>query len=170
MRTSLVVPGFKSCRAGLRGGLRAAVAAALLLACGTGCEEDPFLATAAGNEFGETDPGRVAAMGDSFGSSPADLLAGIGPAIGPCCFEVGPDIAAMFSRMPETAGCVRHTERGRMVDLPVAEIKMTLSEWYETVYKNRISEDQLTQIMRPGIPECPQVIAGEAVVISCPSY
>jgi hypothetical protein len=59
---------------------------------------------------------------------------------------------------------------GGMVDMPVEEIKMTLSEWYETVYKNRINQDQLTQIMRPGISESPQVITGEAVVIGCPSY
>jgi hypothetical protein len=59
---------------------------------------------------------------------------------------------------------------GGKVDMPVEEIKMTLSEWYETVYKNRINQDQLTQIMRPGISECPQVIAREALVISCPSY
>ncbi len=59
---------------------------------------------------------------------------------------------------------------GGRVDVPVEEIEMTLSEWYETVYKNRINEDQLTQIVRPGISECPQVITGEAIVISCPSY
>jgi hypothetical protein len=59
---------------------------------------------------------------------------------------------------------------GGMVDMPVEEIRMTFSEWYETVYKNRINQDQLTQIMRPGISESPQVITGEAAVISCPSY
>jgi len=59
---------------------------------------------------------------------------------------------------------------GGNVDMPVEEIKMTLSEWYETVYKNRISQDQLTQIMRPGISERPQVTAREAVVIGCPDY
>ena len=56
------------------------------------------------------------------------------------------------------------------VDMPVEEIEMTLSEWYETVYKSRINEDQLPQIMRPGISECPQVITREAAVMSCPSY
>jgi len=57
---------------------------------------------------------------------------------------------------------------GGRVDMPVEEIKMTLSEWYETVYRNRINEDELTQIMRPGISECPQVITREAGVISGP--
>ena len=59
---------------------------------------------------------------------------------------------------------------GGKIDMPVEEIKMTLSEWYETVYRNRINEDQLAQIMRPGISECPQVMTGESAVIVCPSY
>ena len=58
---------------------------------------------------------------------------------------------------------------GGRVDMPVEEIGMTLSEWYETVYKNRINEGQLTQIMRPETSECPQVITREAVVAGCPS-
>jgi hypothetical protein len=59
---------------------------------------------------------------------------------------------------------------GGRVDMPVEEINMTLSEWYETVYRDRINEDQLTQTMRQGISECPQVITREPAVISCPSY
>ncbi len=59
---------------------------------------------------------------------------------------------------------------GGRVDTPVEEIRMTISEWYETVYKNRISQDQSTQIMRPGISECPQVVAQEAVVTGCPNH
>lgn len=38
----------------------------------------------------------VAEMHRNFGSRPADLEAAIGPAIGVCCYEVGPDVAAQF--------------------------------------------------------------------------
>ncbi len=51
----------------------------------------------------------VEAMRERFGSQPSDLHAAIGPAIGPCCYEVGPEVAARFGG------------RGRgPVDLPAA--------------------------------------------------
>ena len=40
--------------------------------------------------------GAVAALGAQFGSRAGDLHAAIGPAIGKCCYEVGPDVAARF--------------------------------------------------------------------------
>ncbi len=36
----------------------------------------------------------VAALTCEFGSRPADLMAAVGPSIGPCCYEVGDDVAA----------------------------------------------------------------------------
>jgi hypothetical protein len=59
---------------------------------------------------------------------------------------------------------------GGRVDMPVEEINMTLGEWYEGVYINPLDQGRLTQIMRPGISECPQVVVREAVVIGCPHY
>lgn len=35
----------------------------------------------------------VEAMQAAFGSRPADLIAGLGPGIGPCCYQVGPEVA-----------------------------------------------------------------------------
>ena len=37
-------------------------------------------------------PALVQAMVEQFGSDPADLVAAVGPAIGPCCYEVGPEV------------------------------------------------------------------------------
>ena len=34
----------------------------------------------------------IAAMTKAFGSNPADIIGVIGPAIGPCCYEVGPEV------------------------------------------------------------------------------
>lgn len=42
-------------------------------------------------------PALVEQMSDSFGSLPADMLAYVGSAIGPCCYEVGPEAAAQFT-------------------------------------------------------------------------
>jgi YfiH family protein len=39
----------------------------------------------------------VEALGHEFGTQPADLVAVIGPSIGPCCYEVGPDLVDAFA-------------------------------------------------------------------------
>jgi YfiH family protein len=36
----------------------------------------------------------VRAMHRAFGCQPRDIIAGIGPSIGPCCYEVGPEVAS----------------------------------------------------------------------------
>ncbi len=38
----------------------------------------------------------IQAMGTSFGSQPTDILAFLGPAIGPCCYEVGDEVATAW--------------------------------------------------------------------------
>jgi len=39
-------------------------------------------------------PAAVRALGERFGARPEDLRVALGPAIGPCCFEVGPEVVA----------------------------------------------------------------------------
>lgn len=39
----------------------------------------------------------VEAMVEQFASNPTDIFVGIGPCIGPCCFEVGDDVARQIS-------------------------------------------------------------------------
>lgn len=40
----------------------------------------------------------VARMVSTFGSCPSDIHAAIGPAIGPCCYEVGPDLVDQVTK------------------------------------------------------------------------
>ena len=42
----------------------------------------------------------VRALAERFGSRPADLLVGLAPAIGSCCYEVGPDVLEAFELLP----------------------------------------------------------------------
>ena len=39
----------------------------------------------------------VAALESQYGVAPNNLVVGIGPAIGPCCFEVGPEVIEAFA-------------------------------------------------------------------------
>jgi polyphenol oxidase len=52
----------------------------------------------------------VNTLTEQFGSRPGDLLVAIGPGIGPCCFDVGPEVAARFaSSFPERTDLDRRT-------------------------------------------------------------
>lgn len=63
----------------------------------------------------------VEQMRREFDSAPAGLHAAIGPGIGPCCYEVGPDVAAHF---PQSVGTGRDG-RAR-VDLAAANRQQLL--------------------------------------------
>lgn len=59
----------------------------------------------------------IGAMRNTFGSRPEDIIAAIGPCIGPCCFEVGPEVAVEFQGIfPERKDLEGRTH----VDLPEA--------------------------------------------------
>lgn len=60
----------------------------------------------------------VEAMGKRFGTQPADLFVGVGPSICPNCFEVGEDVAAMFSDAFPYTDCLLPGKPGKAyVDL-----------------------------------------------------
>jgi YfiH family protein len=45
----------------------------------------------------------VESLTSTYGSDPRDLVAAVGPSIGPCCYEVGPDLASHFSAHADAA-------------------------------------------------------------------
>jgi purine-nucleoside/S-methyl-5'-thioadenosine phosphorylase / adenosine deaminase len=56
-------------------------------------------------------PKTIEAMKDQFGTRPDDLVIAIGPGIGPCCFDVGPEVASQFSPLfPERSDLDRRTK------------------------------------------------------------
>jgi len=63
----------------------------------------------------------VEAMQEAFGTRPQDLLVGLGPAIGPCCYTVGDDVAAaMGYSLPRWREVMQPVEGGWRLDLSAA--------------------------------------------------
>lgn len=56
----------------------------------------------------------VEAMTQHFGSRPGDLVVAIGPGIGPCCFEVGPEVAVQFGLSGRTKVDLAETTRRQL--------------------------------------------------------
>jgi YfiH family protein len=71
-------------------------------------------------------PAAVAAFTHHIGSRPGDLWAGVGPAIGPCCYQVEPDMAEAIARAcPDEADVIQQRDGaqrdvGLYLDLPGA--------------------------------------------------
>jgi YfiH family protein len=52
----------------------------------------------------------VRSLASTYGTRPADVVAAVGPSIGPCCYEVGPELAGHFSSHPDSdAWFTNHT-------------------------------------------------------------
>jgi polyphenol oxidase len=66
----------------------------------------------------------VAAMSQRFGSAPADLHAALGPAIGKCCYEVGPEVAIHFGAHGRAHVDLIEANRGQLLaaGLPAGHI------------------------------------------------
>lgn len=63
----------------------------------------------------------VGTMQERYDSDPTDIWAGIGPTIGPCCYEVGADVAAQIeAACPPEANVVQRLNGRVHADLPAA--------------------------------------------------
>ena len=69
----------------------------------------------------------VAAMRETFGTEPADLHAAIGPGIGPCCYQVGPEVAAQFGVHGRTHLDLADANRRQLVETGVPGERVYLS-------------------------------------------
>ncbi len=66
-------------------------------------------------------PATVEALAGRLGCERADLWAGVGPTIGPCCYEVGPEVVdAVRAACPDGAEVVRRVDGRVHLDLPAA--------------------------------------------------
>ena len=70
-------------------------------------------------------PAAIETMAREYGSAPADLRVAFGPSIGPCCFEVGPEVAAAFAPWP--GAVVEQAGRKPHVDLRLTLRQQALS-------------------------------------------
>lgn len=63
----------------------------------------------------------VRTMTDDLGCKAADIWTGVGPSIGPCCYEVGADVAQQIAEACPRGANVIHEKNGRTyADLPSA--------------------------------------------------
>lgn len=70
----------------------------------------------------------VHVMEQAFGTNPADLQVALGPAIGPCCYEVGEDVAGAVRRSLRGEALLHSSASGRWYfDLPEANRQQLLA-------------------------------------------
>ncbi len=73
------------------------------------------------------------AMGDRYGTHPPDVAATIGPGIGPCCYRVPEERAALFARQFGAATVVRGRDGTPRLDLREANIALLRDAGVETM-------------------------------------
>lgn len=69
----------------------------------------------------------VEAMGARFGTRPEDLLAAIGPGIGPCCYEVGPEVAQQFGHVGRTRLDLPAINHRQLTEIGIPESRIYVS-------------------------------------------
>ncbi len=67
-------------------------------------------------------------MGERFGTKAAGLHAAIGPAIGKCCYEVGPEVAAQFSIEGRTHLDLPEINRAKLAEIGIPADRIYVSQ------------------------------------------
>lgn len=70
----------------------------------------------------------VRAMAEHFGSEPGELFAALGPAIGACCYEVGPEVVAAWSNLAGADGEAAIRRDGGRVSFDIVAANLGLLE------------------------------------------
>jgi len=70
----------------------------------------------------------VQAMGAHFGSRREDLHAAIGPGIGPCCYQVGPEVAAQFGLEGRTYLDLPDINRRQLTEIGIPADRIYVSQ------------------------------------------
>jgi YfiH family protein len=70
----------------------------------------------------------VELMGERFGTEAADLHAAIGPAIGKCCYEVGPEVAAQFGIEGRTHLDLPEINRAKLAEIGIPAGRIYVSQ------------------------------------------
>ena len=70
----------------------------------------------------------VESMGERFGTATADLHAAIGPAIGKCCYEVGPEVAAQFGIEGRTHLDLPEINRAKLAEIGIPADRIYVSQ------------------------------------------
>jgi len=86
----------------------------------------------------------VEALGREFGTRPADLVAAIGPSIGPCCYEVGPDLVDAFA----AAGHERH-----LIDRWFSSVPPPRGSQERSALHLDVARANVDQLILAGVPE-----------------
>jgi YfiH family protein len=81
----------------------------------------------------------VEAMQAAFDTRPAAIWAGLGPCIGPCCYQVGDDVAsALGYALPDWRAAIVRTDRGWWLDLNAANAQLLQQAGVRTFERSRL--------------------------------
>ena len=85
----------------------------------------------------------VQAMSRRFSTDPRDLHAAIGPAIGACCYEVGPEVATQFGLEGRSHIDLAAANRAQLLESGVTAERMCRPEEFHSFRRDRQAAGRL---------------------------